>query len=123
MKERIHKIIINISLIFVLGLGYAGICAYTDFGIPCMFRSITGIKCAGCGITHMFLAILRLDFKEAFASNQVLFCMLPLMVVYAILLIVKYIKNGKVKLSKAENVICYFLIAVLVVWGVVRNLI
>lgn len=123
MKERIYKVIVNISLILVLGLVYAGICGFTGFGIPCMFRIVTGFKCAGCGITHMFMALLAWDFEKAFYSNQFLFCMLPFSGIYTILLIARYVKNGKVQLRKSENRMCYFLIVLLVVWSIVRNLI
>ena len=122
MKKRINKVIGYISLILVLGLGYAGICFYTGFGIPCMFNTITGLKCSGCGITHMFLAILCLDFKKAFLCNQMLFCLLPLFVIFAAIHIIQYIRKGKMKMSKLENILCYIMIAVLVIWGIIRNI-
>ena len=46
---------------------------FTPLRIPCFFRTVTGLQCPGCGVTHMILALLHLDFPTAFhASSTVL---------------------------------------------------
>lgn len=45
------------------------IVTYTVFymaGIGCPIKFLTGISCAGCGMTRAYLSILRLDFASAF---------------------------------------------------------
>lgn len=34
--------------------------------IGCPIRFVTGISCAGCGMTRAWLSVLRLDFRQAF---------------------------------------------------------
>ena len=36
---------------------------------PCVFRSLTGIPCPGCGSGRAALALVRFDLPAAFASN------------------------------------------------------
>ena len=36
------------------------------FGITCPIKFITGVSCAGCGMSRAWLACLRFDFKKAF---------------------------------------------------------
>ena len=55
-------------------------------GIGCPIKFITGISCAGCGMTRAYLSLLHLDFREAFHYHP-LFWILPLF------LIILYKKN------------------------------
>ena len=92
----------------LLGLGL-GFCYFlfvrlTGWGIPCLFKVITGKYCPGCGITRMFLALLRLDFSAAAGHNLLVLCLLPFGVFLFIYKSVLYIKNGKNRNSAAENV-------------------
>ena len=52
----------------------AGIYAH----IGCPIRYVTGIPCPGCGITRAVLALLRLDFTEAFHFHPLVF-LLPVL--------------------------------------------
>lgn len=47
-------------------------------GITCPIKYITGISCAGCGMTRAYLSLLRLDIGEAFAYHP-LFWLVPIM--------------------------------------------
>ncbi len=38
-------------------------------GIGCPIRFLTGISCAGCGMSRAWLSLLRLDFAAAFAYH------------------------------------------------------
>lgn len=122
MKERIKKVLKHTSIILILGLGYAGICNVTGFGIPCMFRVITGYQCPACGVTHMFLALLKLQIRQAFQYNAVLFSLMPIFVIAVTYHVRQYVKNGKLEIKNLENIGCYIIIAILVIWGIVRNI-
>lgn len=45
-------------------------------GITCPIKYITGVSCAGCGMTRAYLALLRLDIVGAFHYHP-LFCLVP----------------------------------------------
>jgi hypothetical protein len=58
----------------------------------CVFRSLTGIPCPGCGVTHALLLAFGLDLRESLAANPaglavaavILFqlCLRPLAIAY-----------------------------------------
>ena len=43
------------------------------FGITCPIKWLTGVSCAGCGMTRAWLSVLRLDFKAAFYYHPLFF--------------------------------------------------
>lgn len=121
MKRRALKTIKTFAMLIGIGLVYALFYMITGIGIPCMFRVITGFQCPGCGVTHMCIALLKLDFQTAWESNPAIFSLLPvggLMFVYTIYF---YIKFGKWPRSRWYNILIGIMIVVLVVFGVWRN--
>ncbi|HVD97356.1 MAG TPA: DUF2752 domain-containing protein [Cytophagaceae bacterium] len=78
------------NLLFVLTGGYfllslllLSFCNL-DIGIPCLFRLATGLSCPGCGLTHAFAHLLKLEFAEAWAHNKLSFIVFPAGVYYLI---------------------------------------
>ena len=49
--------------------------------VPCFVLSLTGLPCAGCGMTRAWLSVLRLDFAAAFLYNP-LFWSVPILYAY-----------------------------------------
>ena len=90
--------------------------------IPCVFFEVTGLRCPGCGVTHMMTSLLRLDFAEAFHSNQALFILLPFFIFFAIKITIRYVRTGSLRLTKAENIICFSVIILLLIFAVLRNI-
>lgn len=95
---------------------------------PCIVYKLTGIKCAGCGMTRAFHQILNLNFKEAFKLNPLIFIFL----VSIIYLIAKYfiLKIQKKNASNIKNilkreikVILYILLIITVGFMILRNVI
>lgn len=76
-KGVCRKRILLLLLLFLLGIAYSVWYHFTEIGVPCIFRLITGLKCPGCGITTMLSALLFLDFRAAFAANPYLLLSLP----------------------------------------------
>ena len=72
-----HRRLGKVGLAAFILVGYYGFVRYTGTGIPCLFRFVFHLKCPGCGITHMLLALGRGDFQGAFYSHPVLFCFSP----------------------------------------------
>ena len=106
----------------LFGITYALICIHFGVGIPCPFRTLTGWMCPGCGVSRLCLCLLRLDLAGAWAANPVILLLLPFGMVLAVRLGVRYVKNGSQRLTKAESALVYTACAVLLVYGVVRNL-
>ena len=93
-----------------------------SFTVGCPLNRLTGLKCPGCGVTRMILRILHLDFKTAFFYNPAIFCLVPLWVA-AFCTFMLLEKRGKTAAAqKVKNTAVYFSIAVLVFFGVVRNI-
>lgn len=121
MKKRIIKVItVSASLVFV-GCAYAFLNVNFGFSIPCIFNKITGFLCPGCGVSRMCISLLRLDFESAFKYNPVIMCMLPLGAVMVFNGIRRYIVTGVNKIPKSENNLMVLMIAVLLIFGIVRN--
>ena len=57
---------------------FAGI----DLLPPCVWKLLTGADCPGCGLTTAMLHLLRLDPAAAYASNPLVFLVLPAVAAY-----------------------------------------
>ncbi len=123
MKQRALKVIKIAFFLLAIGLAYAIFMHFTGYGIPCVFRKITGLKCPGCGVTHMCMALLQFDFRAAFNANPVVLCLLPVLFPLLIVQIVKYIRTGSRKTTPVQNCVLFGSIAILLIFGVVRNLV
>jgi len=83
--------------ILVLGLGAILFIALTIIpGYQCPFKMIFGIPCPGCGLTTGFLAILRLDFLEAYQANVLAIPLFLAFVLVTILAITDFIYKKEV---------------------------
>lgn len=122
-RKRCRKLLLWMATAISAGLIYAFFCFYTGLFIPCMFRLFTGLRCPGCGISHMCLALLRLQFKEAFTANPAVLLMLPFLGILALLLMRQYVQLGKIELSKRQNLLVSIMVVFFVIFGIIRNLI
>lgn len=123
MRSRIKRVIIISTSLLAAGCAYAVLFSKTGIGIPCIFRKITGLMCPGCGTTRMLVSLLKLDFVSAWSYNPVVLCMLPVGAVLFALGLKRYIADGVNRMTKYETFTEYIMIAVLVGFGIVRNII
>lgn len=122
-RKRLIRIVIYALIVVMAGLVYGIFVKYTGLAIPCFFRRMTGLKCPGCGITGMCVALMQFDFKEAFRCHPMLFVLLtPLGIVFA-RSAATYVQEGTWRTKRWQDVILYICIALLVGFGVVRNII
>lgn len=61
-----------------------------DICIPCVWKSVFGFHCPGCGLTTAFISIIKLDFKNAIETNLLIFIILPFGIYYIIKDYVKF---------------------------------
>lgn len=121
MKERRNKVLRTFAVLAVAGVLYGLITGWLGFGIPCPVHNFTGFKCPGCGVSRMFISLMKLDFKSAFEANRLLLVTLPVIASLLFVYFFRYIKTGSRKISKAENIIYIVLIILFLIFGVVRN--
>lgn len=120
-KKRLVQLVTYMLCIILAGVLYGIFVKYTGFAIPCPIRTLTGLKCPGCGVTGMCIAMIHLDFKEAFQCHPMLFILLiPLMAVCAGSART-YIRDGSWQMKRWQNLILYACIVLLVGYGAVRN--
>ena len=107
--------------LLVIGAAYAVLIHLLGFGIPCPIHLVTGLQCPGCGVTRMVMALLHLDMKGAFAANAAVLCLLPLMLFTAGRTVWLYIRKGSTH-SRLNDALTWFMIAVLLIFGVIRDI-
>lgn len=107
--------------ILIFGFAYLFFFQKFGFGIPCMFRKLTGYQCPGCGMTHAMAEIWKGNYQSALQYNALSLTVLPIMCFY---LFYRFIRA---KRKKQEDFECweYIFLSVLLVivlgYGYMRN--
>lgn len=91
------------------------------FAVPCVFRMITGLKCPGCGVTHMLINMAQMNFADAFAANPALFILQPVIYYFVGKMYVCWVMDKNCKWNRIENIILYAVIISLIIFGIIRN--
>ncbi len=111
------------ALLLATGIAYAIIVRYTSFCIPCFFHTVTGLKCPGCGVTHLCLHLMRFEWQEAYLANRYLFATSPLLV---LLLYLNVLCPEKIRTKNSIRILNNYLAIIyligLIAWGIVRNI-
>lgn len=118
-KEKIDKSKKLLFITILLSILFLYLNKRFSFYIPCIFHKITHLYCPGCGITRMFLSILKLDFYQAFRFNPLMFFMSPFIIIYEIIYYINWIQDKKFKISKK---IWYILLIITIIYTILRNI-
>lgn len=121
-KQRFLRLASWAGLILGIGLAYALFVRLTGLAIPCPIRLVTGLLCPGCGVTGMCLALLGLDFPGAWRANPGLLLLLPLLCVLLGQVAWGYVKTGGTRPTKAQNVFIWLMVAYMLGYALLRNL-
>ena len=119
--RRLKKVSVKIAVAILTGLLYIVVTSILGYGIPCIFRTITGLQCPGCGVSRMLSSMIKLNFKDAFEYHPVLFISLPFLAVIFGDMLWRYIYHGNCELRKWENAVIIAIIVCLLVFCVIRN--
>lgn len=119
-KSQIQKEIRYLLIILGVGFGYYLWLNFTHLGIPCPFRTITGWLCPGCGITHMLIALIQLDFHTAYLENPFLLLTLPFLI--GEILYQRYLQLTKQVNPRWNQVLLWLYVIALIIFGTLRNL-
>lgn len=109
-------LLVLVTLAFVFFILYN-----IGLGVPCPIKLATGFNCPSCGISRMFISILKGNIKLAFYYNQILPVILPLIAIILLRLGYRYIKYNNTELNKIENTILILCIILLLLYGILRN--
>jgi len=86
----------------------------------CMFHEMTGLYCPGCGSTRALYCLLHGELRNAFRDNALVVLALPLL--GAILLARAFRRRPPVVATQSKLGWLGLLLAVIVVFGIVRNI-
>lgn len=120
-SARVKRLLLGGLVLLAAGAAYALAVTRLGLYVPCLFRSVTGWKCPGCGVTSLCLALLRLDLPAAWAANPVLLLLSPPIAFLAVRMAVRYVREGSAALLPWEGRLAWGLAIALVLWGLVRN--
>lgn len=125
MKSNKAPIFILISIIVATGAILAlGNPHSTSWPLKCLFYHLTGFKCPLCGMQRAVHELLHGNIKEAWTLNPGFFLLSP----YLCLLLLGQISptlmnnNSIIRFCYRNNVI-FTILALTIVWGIVRNVI
>lgn len=123
MQKRLKQVLLYTAIALCAGLAYAWLVSKIGFGIPCIFHTVTGLDCPSCGVSRMCIALLQLRFADAFGYNPAMFCLLPLFLSVGIGWIIGYVRHGRTELQRWMYAAVIFMICVLILFGIARNLV
>ena len=109
------------AIVLAVLAAYYLIVKFIGFSLDCPFRKITGLRCPGCGISSMFLALSEGDFSKAFHCNQVLFFMVPLFVLAAIIKVI-FMPRFLSPKSLFYRTTAIVTLVILIGFGILRNI-
>ena len=91
--------------------------------IPCVFKSITGLYCPGCGVTRMLKSMLVFDFYQAFRYNPFLFILSPFIFFLLFNYLYFYYRKKESIFKKIPNKIWNILLVITIIYWILRNII
>lgn len=121
-KGRLASISLKTAAVLSAGAAYALFVRLTGLGLPCIIKLITKKYCPGCGVSRMFLDILRLDFASAARHNMLLFCLLPVGIALFIYKAIDYVNTGKTDMKRWETVLYIIVFVLCVAFWIMRNM-
>lgn len=121
-KQRLKNIICYTGLAFLIaGTGYA-IYRFTGIGLKCPINYLTGLKCPGCGNTHVLGCLLKLDIRGAFKANLMFLPEFLYLIWVYVFASVNYIKKGIFNYTPPYKFIDISLLIIIILWGIIRNI-
>ncbi|MEV5964619.1 DUF2752 domain-containing protein [Kribbella sp. NPDC051952] len=130
--QPLDRAVLGLAAVGVGGFGLAAVYQLSggQIGIPCILHATTGLNCPLCGSTRMAAALLRGDLDAAWHYNPVILVLGPLVGVavgYQMLAwaleSLRWIRLPRLRISpRAYDWLIKGVIALLIVYGVARNL-
>ena len=112
MNKKFILFIAMILLVF-------GILVVFIFDVNCVFKSITGLPCPGCGLTRGFRSLFSGHIIDAFNYNVLTIPIFLFLLVLAILLVIDFVFKKKYTerlLKKLSNYYMLIIAIVIISW-------
>jgi len=123
MHNKVFKFA-GFVILFILGIvgnGYINI--KYNIGFPCAVNKVFGIYCPGCGLTRAGVAMLQLEFYQAFRYNAFSLILIPLIFIVVIGFIWEYVFDKSSFIAKVPAAFWIVLFSCVFIYGIVRNFI
>ena len=88
-----RNFIFNVVALYFFVSAFIKIIYSIDIMIPCLWKTIFHVNCPGCGLSRAFIEIIQLHFNEAYKNNKLIFIVLPILTVYLMYDLRKFIKQ------------------------------
>ncbi len=114
------QILIIYGAVLGVGLLYYLWGTLTGMFLSCQFYNATGLLCPGCGMSRMFLSLMKFDFVSAFYHNPAMFIIFFYWNIVAVLCF-----WGRITLVKKSQFLYISLgvsIALFLILGFIRNI-
>lgn len=76
--------IVSLVASYIFGSVFIELLFDTDIGIPCLWKTLFGFECPGCGLTTAFIKLLQLDLLGAYKTNLMVFVIAPVGLFYVL---------------------------------------
>ena len=104
-----------------VGVFYASADPESPLMPKCVFRSLTGLECPGCGFQRALHAALNGDIAGAWVYNPFLFFIVPVGILYICVELFAS-KDSRVRRRLVSPRAIMAILSVTIIWWVVRNL-
>ena len=117
-----HRDLVQTGAVFLLaGSVYLVLVLLTPIRIPCMLHLTTGLYCPGCGISRFFVELAHFRFLSAMRQNLAVAVLLPF---WCVIGLIEFWWNPRflAKGSRIGNFLTWASVAILVLFGILRNI-
>ena len=122
-KQRLVNLIKEVAFVAGILAANAIIYAITGYGIPCVFRLVTGLKCPGCGLTHAYLELFKGNIHGAIRQNVLSITLMPVLFLYLLIKAIIFVKTGSRRTSIPEYIFYTICLITLMLFFIYRNFI
>ncbi len=121
MKKRLLRVGGVLLCLVGAGLAYLALIRWLGFGFPCIFFTVTGYQCPGCGLTRALSALAEPDVAAATRYNPLVWLYLAYGGWYGGWGTVRYLRGKEHPYWFGPGWIHWAVLAVILLFGVVRN--
>lgn len=94
-----------------------------SFSIPCIIHKVTHLYCPTCGITRLLFSLLNGNIYRAFRYNQLVFILIPMIIIYLIILSYLYLTDKiNDRFKKISKNLFFIVLVLLISFGIIRNI-